>query len=138
MAPCALWQKGKEPFRTERLRMADAERSRAFKHEKRDLLKRLQAGCDNSPKGTIDAPILPLVELLNNEDHFVTTSTCSGRISIFARPVILDYCDELKKETTKTAITDVKLSQHKGHGKGDGRGHTQLPAAPGNRAHGQC
>ena len=102
VAPWALCQKGQEPFRTEQLRMAHDETSRAFKHEKRDLLKRLQAGCDNSPKGTIDAPILPLVELLNNEDHFVTTSTCSGRISIFARPVIPDYSDELKEETTKT------------------------------------
>lgn len=120
VAPWPLCQKGQEPFRTEQLRMAHDKTSRAFKHEKRDLLKRLQAGCDNSPKGTIDAPILPLVELLNNEDHFVTTSTCSGRISIFARPVIPDYSDELKEETTKTAITDVKPSQHKGHGKGDG------------------
>jgi tRNA G37 N-methylase Trm5/tRNA(Phe) wybutosine-synthesizing methylase Tyw3 len=58
----------------------------SFAREKAGLLDRLLAGCDNSPKGTIDAPILPLVELLNGDPRFVTTSTCSGRISIFAPP----------------------------------------------------
>ena len=59
----------------------------SFAHEKSALLNRLLSGCDNSPKGTIDAPILPLVDMLNGDEHFVTTSTCSGRISIFASPV---------------------------------------------------
>jgi tRNA wybutosine-synthesizing protein 3 len=37
---------------------------------------------DKSPKGGVDAPIIPLLELLNSHPSFFTTSSCSGRISI--------------------------------------------------------
>lgn len=40
-------------------------------------------GVDLSPKGSIDTPILPLVNLLNSHDSVCTTSCCSGRISVF-------------------------------------------------------
>ncbi|KAH9608479.1 hypothetical protein KSS87_000681 [Heliosperma pusillum] len=39
---------------------------------------------DKSPKGNIDAPIIPLLSAINNHPSYFTTSSCSGRISIFS------------------------------------------------------
>ncbi|KFY23225.1 hypothetical protein V493_05987 [Pseudogymnoascus sp. VKM F-4281 (FW-2241)] len=39
---------------------------------------------DASPKGSIDTAIVELIDGINKLDGFVTTSSCSGRISIFA------------------------------------------------------
>ncbi|KAJ4828742.1 hypothetical protein Tsubulata_025157 [Turnera subulata] len=41
---------------------------------------------DKSPKGTVDAPIIPLLQAINSHPCFYTTSSCSGRISILATP----------------------------------------------------
>ncbi|GER44932.1 tRNA wybutosine-synthesizing protein 2/3/4 [Striga asiatica] len=41
---------------------------------------------DKSPKGTIDAPIIPLLAAINSHPSYFTTSSCSGRISILAQP----------------------------------------------------
>lgn len=50
-----------------------------------DLSKRnAQSKLDKSPKGSIDAPILAFVLRLNSHPDYVTTSTCSGRIALFA------------------------------------------------------
>lgn len=50
-----------------------------------DLCKRNTLGkLDKSPKGSIDAPIEALVHTINGTRDYVTTSTCSGRISLFA------------------------------------------------------
>ncbi|KAH8153567.1 uncharacterized protein LAJ45_02380 [Morchella importuna] len=38
---------------------------------------------DASPKGSIDVQILPLINQLNQHDRLFTTSSCSGRISVF-------------------------------------------------------
>ena len=37
---------------------------------------------DKSPQGFIDKDILPLLTLINNDDRFETTSSCSGRITL--------------------------------------------------------
>ncbi|XP_072956456.1 tRNA wybutosine-synthesizing protein 2/3/4 [Typha angustifolia] len=37
---------------------------------------------DKSPKGGVDAPIVPLLEAINRHPYYFTTSSCSGRISI--------------------------------------------------------
>lgn len=37
------------------------------------------AKMDKSKKGSIDEPIAPLIEKLNNLPHYFTTSSCSGR-----------------------------------------------------------
>ncbi|KAL3519466.1 hypothetical protein ACH5RR_017615 [Cinchona calisaya] len=42
---------------------------------------------DKSPKGTIDTPIIPLLTAINSHSSFFTTSSCSGRISIFSQPL---------------------------------------------------
>ena len=38
---------------------------------------------DISPKGSVDAPIISLVDRINATPHYYTTSSCSGRISLF-------------------------------------------------------
>ena len=52
----------------------------AFDNAKTRVLKRL----DKSLKGSIDTPMLPLVESINSTEDLVSTSCCSGRISLFA------------------------------------------------------
>ena len=39
---------------------------------------------DKSPKGGLDAPCAPLVTWLNAQRDVCTTSSCSGRVSLFA------------------------------------------------------
>ncbi|XP_047307750.1 tRNA wybutosine-synthesizing protein 2/3/4 [Impatiens glandulifera] len=41
---------------------------------------------DKSPKGNIDAPIIPLLAAINSHSSYFTTSSCSGRISILSQP----------------------------------------------------
>ena len=44
---------------------------------------------DLSPKGSVDAPIVTLVDRINVTPHYYTTSSCSGRITLFQH----DHCD---------------------------------------------
>ena len=39
---------------------------------------------DKSPQGFIDPDIIPLLTVLNNDDRFETTSSCSGRITLMS------------------------------------------------------
>ncbi|XVE87787.1 hypothetical protein DITRI_Ditri19aG0016100 [Diplodiscus trichospermus] len=41
---------------------------------------------DKSPKGTLDTPIIPLLNAINNHPSYFSTSSCSGRISILSQP----------------------------------------------------
>lgn len=40
-------------------------------------------GDDKSPKGSVDGPIRPLVDLINHHSSYCTLSSCSGRLSLF-------------------------------------------------------
>ncbi|EPS57898.1 hypothetical protein M569_16919 [Genlisea aurea] len=40
---------------------------------------------DKSPKGNIDTPIIPLLNVINGHPSYFTTSSCSGRISILSQ-----------------------------------------------------
>lgn len=40
-------------------------------------------GVDLSRKGSVDVPIQPLIEFLNSDSDYFTTSSCSGRIIVF-------------------------------------------------------
>jgi tRNA wybutosine-synthesizing protein 3 len=40
-------------------------------------------GIDLSRKGCIDEPIKDLLQLINEDSEFVTTSSCSGRVILF-------------------------------------------------------
>lgn len=57
--------------------------SSLFESSKKQVLHDIQTGIDSSPKGSIDVPIRDLVAILNDIEGLVTTSSCSGRISIF-------------------------------------------------------
>ncbi|GIU69547.1 MAG: hypothetical protein KatS3mg002_0783 [Candidatus Woesearchaeota archaeon] len=50
-----------------------------FDKEKRTCLNKLYKP-DKSRKGTVDEPIIPLIEYINSLDNYYTTSSCSGRI----------------------------------------------------------
>ncbi|KAH6618738.1 methyltransferase TYW3-domain-containing protein [Boeremia exigua] len=58
-----------------------------FEARKQNILEQLDAPDgeyhDLSPKGSIDAPIRDLISEINAIDGIVTTSSCSGRISVF-------------------------------------------------------
>ncbi|CUM65464.1 uncharacterized protein PRCAT00003104001 [Priceomyces carsonii] len=58
-----------------------------FDQKKNVILKEiLSSGSDNpdaSPKGTIDQFCIPIIDLINSKKDFVTTSSCSGRLSVF-------------------------------------------------------
>ncbi|RYG69000.1 hypothetical protein EON64_03815, partial [archaeon] len=53
-----------------------------FAAYKSQILKNLHDGVDFSPKGSIDTPILELVHLINSHRSYITTSSCSGRLSV--------------------------------------------------------
>ena len=57
-----------------------------FQQMKQAILDKLNASIyiDKSPKGFLDAPIVDLVNLINSHKDYVTTSSCSGRIVLFA------------------------------------------------------
>jgi tRNA wybutosine-synthesizing protein 3 len=61
--------------------------SNRFEARKRAILAQLDAPeaeyHDLSPKGSVDAPIRALIGGINGIQGLVTTSSCSGRISVF-------------------------------------------------------
>ncbi|XVF40751.1 hypothetical protein PTKIN_Ptkin01aG0140400 [Pterospermum kingtungense] len=57
-----------------------------FDKRKASTLASVRSNTDKSPKGTLDAPIIPLLNALNNHPSYFTTSSCSGRISILSQP----------------------------------------------------
>ncbi|GBB85122.1 hypothetical protein RclHR1_01170006 [Rhizophagus clarus] len=58
-----------------------------FHSRKQQILSSLNSSdttrTDKSPKGSVDEAIIPLIELLNRHDDYVTTSSCSGRVSVY-------------------------------------------------------
>ncbi|KAG5485502.1 hypothetical protein LSCM1_07587 [Leishmania martiniquensis] len=59
-------------------------REREFVAHKAHILANLQANvCDLSPKGSVDVKCLPVMDVLNTHEDYITTSSCSGRISLF-------------------------------------------------------
>ncbi|KAI4295895.1 hypothetical protein L6164_035891 [Bauhinia variegata] len=53
---------------------------------------------DKSPKGTLDTPIIPLINTLNQHPCYFTTSSCSGRISILSQPLHTPTTDAPKSK----------------------------------------
>jgi tRNA wybutosine-synthesizing protein 3 len=54
----------------------------AFAMQKKQVLEKLYRP-DKSKKGSVDAPLVSLIDLINQHPDFYTTSSCSGRISLF-------------------------------------------------------
>lgn len=82
-----------QPFENERSREEGQEVDvlrkvkKGFGAHKRKILQELDdpATYDRSKKGGVDAPIIDLVQFLNTpKSPFVTSSSCSGRVAIFA------------------------------------------------------
>jgi len=65
----------------------------AFEAAKASVLAKLTDFIDNSKKGGVDEPIQELIDLINMHPDYVTTSSCSGRVAIFAER------DSAKKQT---------------------------------------
>lgn len=74
---------------------------------------------DLSRKGSIDEPIRPLVELINRDEFYYTTSTCSGRISLIEKPrddsaikkggnFLLNCHEELEYDTFYKSINEFR------------------------------
>lgn len=56
----------------------------AFNQKKQSILYEINSvQPDLSPKGSIDSLCLPIINLINSHNDMVTTSSCSGRISVF-------------------------------------------------------
>ena len=58
-----------------------------FDSQKRTILEGLSNNRDKSPKGSIDKAIAQLVLFINSLEDYVTTSSCSGRHSLFCSPL---------------------------------------------------
>jgi tRNA wybutosine-synthesizing protein 3 len=94
-----------------------ADMTTRFEARKQKLLEQLDAPDgeyhDLSPKGSVDAPIRDLIGEINGLDGLVTTSSCSGRISVFLEG------RKANTETTETASEHEELRAGPG-GKGGG------------------
>ncbi|CCE88540.1 Piso0_001307 [Millerozyma farinosa CBS 7064] len=51
---------------------------------------------DSSPKGSIDKACIPIIDLINSFDNMVTTSSCSGRVSVFVEGIKETDDDKVK------------------------------------------
>ncbi|KAK4284380.1 hypothetical protein QN277_001222 [Acacia crassicarpa] len=74
-------------------------RDKAMDFEKRKaatLASLSSVEADKSPKGSLDTPIIPLLNTINQHPCFYTTSSCSGRISILSQPLFNPTIDEQK------------------------------------------
>ncbi|AJP38741.1 AHL_G0019810.mRNA.1.CDS.1 [Saccharomyces cerevisiae] len=68
----------------------------AFEQKKKAILSEIDSTQpDLSPKGTIDELCLPIIDLINASANMVTTSSCSGRVSVFLEGTKL-YNGEVK------------------------------------------
>jgi tRNA wybutosine-synthesizing protein 3 len=69
------------------LNRSTADMTTRFTARKQKILEQLDTTDgdyhDLSPKGSVDAPIRDLIGEINSLDGLVTTSSCSGRISVF-------------------------------------------------------
>lgn len=87
-----------------------------FETMKKDIIQKMNEGIDFSPKGSIDLPIRELVSFLNSHNDYVTTSSCSGRISVY-RDDNLTLTKSIRwllvehNEVTSNAIKESVLKQ---------------------------
>ena len=66
-------------------------------------------GKDLSRKGSIDEPILALVQYINKSEHYFTTSSCSGRILIFEQLQLQAELDVDPLVSTTSTIESYKV-----------------------------
>lgn len=67
----------------------------AFDQKKSAILREISSNSsqspDASPKGTIDELCLPIIEVINSHPDMVTTSLCSGRVSVFLEGIKTNF-----------------------------------------------
>lgn len=89
----------------------------SFDQKKNHILQEIGLNSENnpdaSPKGTIDTLCIPLITLINSHKNMVTTSSCSGRVSVF-----IEGCKEISSRIEQNNIGE----EYKIGAKGDG-GH---------------
>lgn len=80
-----------------------------FDQKKLHILKEIglnsEENPDASPKGTIDDLCIPLITLINGHKDMVTTSSCSGRLSVFLEG--RKQNKELTEETTDQTVVRI-------------------------------
>ncbi|XP_019614050.1 PREDICTED: tRNA wybutosine-synthesizing protein 3 homolog [Branchiostoma belcheri] len=78
------------------------------------------SAADLSRKGSIDEPIVELVNFINGQEFLFTTSSCSGRISVFAEKheEKKKGCDWLmishSQTDTASVMTSLRMHDHTG------------------------
>jgi tRNA wybutosine-synthesizing protein 3 len=72
----------------------------SFELDKKNCLSKI----DKSKKGNIDKKISKLIELINKNDNYFTTSSCSGRIMIYTK-------SKLKNKTKWFFVSHEKIKE---------------------------
>ncbi|SPQ97174.1 tRNA(Phe) 7-[(3-amino-3-carboxypropyl)-4-demethylwyosine(37)-N(4)]-methyltransferase [Plasmodiophora brassicae] len=94
-----------------------------------DERKRRILSCrgDKSPKGSIDDLVLPIMDVVNQCDDFVTTSSCSGRVAVYVDCDPEDVSRKVKKggvwlfvSHDALPVDDVVCTIFPRHSEGDG------------------
>jgi len=81
---------------------------------------------DKSPKGSVDAPIRHLVDLINSHSRFCSLSSCSGRLSLFDPNGSIQASCENNDEATPTG----NFTEASGKGRGSWVLVSHDPLAP--------
>ncbi|KAK8803700.1 hypothetical protein WA158_001394 [Blastocystis sp. Blastoise] len=68
-----------------------------FDQVKANKLSKLRDAFDRSKKGSLDAPIVDLIYYINTLENYVTTSSCSGRFSIFCANYVEEKGEQMSK-----------------------------------------
>lgn len=68
-----------------------------FRNEKVLALSKLSDGGDKSVKGMVDAFAVTIVKLLNEDENYYTTSSCSGRIIVLGSNIGSTHKTQKKK-----------------------------------------
>ena len=76
------------------------------------------ANDDKSPKGSVDEPIRPLVDLINRHSSVCTLSSCSGRLSLFDPNTKGDTNTDAANDDDNTAATTQLPQVESGKGTG--------------------
>jgi tRNA wybutosine-synthesizing protein 3 len=95
--------------------MHSQRQSRFANHKAHILAEIASPEPDGSPKGFIDTQIIPLINRLNEHGEVITTSSCSGRVSVFLEGVKKPRARQSFVEETDEGTGNASFG-----GKGDG------------------
>jgi len=87
----------------------------------RDLYGDSASFHDKSPKGSVDVPIRPLVDLINKHSNYATLSSCSGRIALFDPNFYqIDKNTDQSHQQDNLEKVNIDVTNETGFGKGKG------------------